>query len=343
MIPSYRSSASHLRVMSNVRSTVVGTTAHWPRAEVKASIDRNHGPASIASGCTVARGTRVEIWCIPLDLVFGFFLDRLADVEWVICEQIETVQSLLLLLRALPIMLTSILFALLIPVASYATPAGKRQDSPAPLASDTTSTAASARATLGTPESPIEVIGRVDSELGIDIYYNIPFAKARECPLRHCQTLLIRTAVGDLRFAPPEPAEYDGPVNATIYGPACLQAIPGYASAFGDLIGPYGMSEDCLQLNVFVPRDVVTIATGMPVLVFVHGGGFFGGSANTVDASLSSSITQELVCAPRRSMLIVGLTLHLCNDPISAWYSGLPVCVFNSPDISALADDQSPR
>lgn len=60
------------------------------------------------------------------------------------------------------------------------------------------------------------------------------------------------------------------------------------------------MSEDCLQLNVFVPRDVVTIGTGMPVLVFVHGGGFFGGSANSVDGSLLVSAAARVVSISER-------------------------------------------
>ena len=34
----------------------------------------------------------------------------------------------------------------------------------------------------------------------------------------------------------------------------------------------------------------------MPVLVFVHGGGFFGGSANSVDGSLLVSTATEMVC-----------------------------------------------
>ena len=104
------------------------------------------------------------------------------------------------------------------------------------------------------------------------------------------------SAVGDLRFALPKPAVYASTINATINGPACLQAAPDYASGFGDLVGPYGMSEDCLQLNVLVPRDVITIGTGMPVLVFVHGGGFFGGSANSVDGGLLVSTATKLVC-----------------------------------------------
>jgi para-nitrobenzyl esterase len=106
------------------------------------------------------------------------------------------------------------------------------------------------------------------------------------CPLSFLYDARSSIAIGDLRFSPPKPAEYGPTINGTSYGPACLQSTPDYAGAFGDLVGAYGQSEDCLQLNVFVPRDVIYIATGLPVVVFVPGGGFFGGSANSVDGSV---------------------------------------------------------
>jgi carboxylesterase type B len=55
------------------------------------------------------------------------------------------------------------------------------------------------------------------------------------------------------------------------------------------------VNEDCLQLNVFVPRDVVTIGTGLPVMVFVPGGGFFGGSASSADGSIWLATAAALV------------------------------------------------
>lgn len=114
-------------------------------------------------------------------------------------------------------------------------------------------------------------------------------------------------------------------INATVNGPACLQVAPDYASEFGDLVGPYGASEDCLQLNVFVPRDVITIGTGMPVLVFVHGGGFFGGSANSVDGSLLVSTATKMVCAPGEPGLRSEQTVCLRVCPVSSGDSRLPV------------------
>lgn len=67
-------------------------------------------------------------------------------------------------------------------------------------------------------------------------------------------------------------------VNATRFGPACVQlVIPGNPPyAFGKIIPiPSIQSEDCLFLNVWAPLH----GRNLPVIVFVHGGGFQTGSA----------------------------------------------------------------
>ncbi len=75
--------------------------------------------------------------------------------------------------------------------------------------------------------------------------------------------------VGPLRWRPPQPARgWTGVRDATRPGFACMQAVPASAA--------YGPSEDCLTLNVWTPG-----ATGrrpLPVMVFIHGGGFVFGS-----------------------------------------------------------------
>ncbi|ETN59237.1 juvenile hormone esterase [Anopheles darlingi] len=79
--------------------------------------------------------------------------------------------------------------------------------------------------------------------------------------------------VGELRFKNPLPAEpMIGDYNATESGPACLQRSeldPDHS-----IIG----SEDCLYLNVYRPkRDSTEL---LPVMVYIHGGGYFYGSAD---------------------------------------------------------------
>lgn len=74
--------------------------------------------------------------------------------------------------------------------------------------------------------------------------------------------------VGTLRFAPPQPPPIPPAKQlATVKEPSCPQA--GSADS---------QNEDCLFLNVQRP-DNVSLATKLPVLVHIHGGGFETGSS----------------------------------------------------------------
>ncbi|KAF1962371.1 acetylcholinesterase precursor [Byssothecium circinans] len=80
--------------------------------------------------------------------------------------------------------------------------------------------------------------------------------------------------VGDGRFAPVgAPLPFEGPKNASRYGLSCIQDA---AQA------PYEQGEACLSMNVFRPQDVSSNAK-LPVLVWIHGGGFVSGSARSFD------------------------------------------------------------
>lgn len=95
--------------------------------------------------------------------------------------------------------------------------------------------------------------------------------------------------VGNLRWRTALPIDSSGiEVSATRFGPACGQlAVPGSAAtAFSKIVPlPSNQSEDCLFLNVWVPRT----GRNLPVIVFVHGGGFQTGSAEPYDGSHISS------------------------------------------------------
>ncbi len=83
--------------------------------------------------------------------------------------------------------------------------------------------------------------------------------------------------VGEFRWRPPQSvASWDGVLDASEFGPSCATA--GWGAAPGTI--SEGSSEDCLYLNVWRPADVEPGAK-LPVMVWIHGGGFTGGSGNT--------------------------------------------------------------
>ncbi|MED5543965.1 carboxylesterase family protein [Novosphingobium decolorationis] len=78
--------------------------------------------------------------------------------------------------------------------------------------------------------------------------------------------------VGARRWSPPEPAPaWQGVRDARRYGPACIQPEMWQERA-------PDQSEDCLNLNVWTPRKAGSHEAPLPVMVWIHGGGFVVGS-----------------------------------------------------------------
>jgi para-nitrobenzyl esterase len=94
---------------------------------------------------------------------------------------------------------------------------------------------------------------------GLTVYLGLPFAAP---------------PVGELRWREPQPvATWEGTRKATSFAPACAQkgvSMPGEK--------PPVTSEDCLYLNIWTPAKAG--AERLPVIVWIHGGGYKNGSAS---------------------------------------------------------------
>lgn len=84
--------------------------------------------------------------------------------------------------------------------------------------------------------------------------------------------------VGDLRWRLPQPpAAWHGIRKAADFGASCMQLKPGERLPWTkEFMVQNPISEDCLYLNIWTPEASTTAK--LPVIVFIHGGGFREGS-----------------------------------------------------------------
>lgn len=131
--------------------------------------------------------------------------------------------------------------------------------------------------------SPFETVVKIDSGLvsgsgtSVRSYKGIPFAAP---------------PVGDLRWKPPQPAKpWKGIRVSKSYPAICpqFQFLPG------------AQSEDCLGLNVWTPAH--SASEKLPVMVWIHGGGF------VIGASSQSAYDGEPLAA--QGVVVVSLNYRL--------------------------------
>ncbi len=102
---------------------------------------------------------------------------------------------------------------------------------------------------------------RGTTEGDVDIFMGIPYAAP---------------PVGKFRWRPPQPfPAWQGEHDATRFGASCAQA--GWPRGSGKIAD--GSSEDCLFLNIWRPANAKPGAK-LPVMVWIHGGAFVGGSGS---------------------------------------------------------------
>lgn len=90
--------------------------------------------------------------------------------------------------------------------------------------------------------------------------------------------------LGDLRWSAPQPpAPWNGLRSAAAPGPRCPQQFPPAGTPAGGVAdADPGTSEDCLTLGVTTPAGTAPGAD-LPVLVWIHGGGFHSGAGSDYD------------------------------------------------------------
>ncbi|MBC7880982.1 MAG: carboxylesterase family protein [Anaerolineae bacterium] len=91
---------------------------------------------------------------------------------------------------------------------------------------------------------------------------------------------------GDLRWRAPQPTkDWITPLQTTTFGNECVQVASGLFNASGKTKGQVTGDEDCLYLNVYTPNSAVA-KSQLPVMVWIHGGGFTFGAGSLYDGSV---------------------------------------------------------
>jgi para-nitrobenzyl esterase len=143
--------------------------------------------------------------------------------------------------------------------------------------------AAARRARPGVALATLDT-GRVEGvvDQGVAAFKGIPYAAP---------------PVGPLRWRPPAPHPgWRGLKRCDEMGPIALQAYKPDDNG----VGPLPMSEDCLTLNVWTPQP----RTGrLPVMVWIHGGGFVNGS--------TTAALYDGAALARQGVVVVGVNYRL--------------------------------
>ncbi|KAL8212967.1 UNVERIFIED_CONTAM: hypothetical protein K2H54_059863 [Gekko kuhli] len=129
--------------------------------------------------------------------------------------------------------------------------------------------------------------------------------------------------VGSLRFQKPRPHQpWSHILEATSFGSSCYQQSLGPSSykqeLYSDSDSTLPLSEDCLFLNIWVPHPHPSAPAS--VLVWIHGGGFYGGSGS-LDRSFLAATENIIVASMNYRLSALGFLSLLPDAPgnIGLW------------------------
>uniref|UniRef100_A0A3B5K881 Carboxylic ester hydrolase n=1 Tax=Takifugu rubripes TaxID=31033 RepID=A0A3B5K881_TAKRU len=146
---------------------------------------------------------------------------------------------------------------------------------------------------LGSLRGKYESIKGKDT--GVHAYLGVPFAKPPVGPA--------------LRLAAPQPVEgWEGVRDATKQPLMCIQDLGmsiGLLETVGFIVDLPDISEDCLYLNVYTPANRPENAK-LPVMVWIHGGGFVLGSASMYSGSALAAYQDVVVVVIQYRLGLLG-------------------------------------
>ncbi|TWW53000.1 Cocaine esterase, partial [Takifugu flavidus] len=132
-------------------------------------------------------------------------------------------------------------------------------------------------------------------DTGVHAYLGVPFAKPPVGPA--------------LRLAAPQPVEgWEGVRDATKQPLMCIQDLGlsiGLLETVGFIVDLPDISEDCLYLNVYTPANRPENAK-LPVMVWIHGGGFVLGSASMYSGSALAAYQDVVVVVIQYRLGLLG-------------------------------------
>uniref|UniRef100_H2RKE6 Carboxylic ester hydrolase n=1 Tax=Takifugu rubripes TaxID=31033 RepID=H2RKE6_TAKRU len=146
---------------------------------------------------------------------------------------------------------------------------------------------------LGSLRGKYESVKGTDT--GVHAYLGVPFAKPPVGPA--------------LRLAAPQPVEgWEGVRDATKQPLMCVQDLEfanGLVETFGLTVDLPDISEDCLYLNIYTPANRPDNAK-LPVMVWIHGGGFVLGSASSYSGSALAAYQDVVVVVIQYRLGLLG-------------------------------------